>query len=304
MKLRSLISFAPGLIWGCWLLILTGFGWSISPPKPPTGFHVTVWCSVGGLAFFIICAVIRWNDLRWSRLTVRNYSIIGLLELLQNGFFLTGALFLVESSPLIIPLMRVHTTYMILLVGWVLERLGLAKSEPITRRKIICAVMTVVGLILLALDKAQIGVNRIDTIGIVLVGFSTFLSSIQHFVQSRLSRNAGLRSIFPGTIVQVAFVAIVGLALLGIGGQITRIDSYTALYLMTAGVFVSGIAFLARFTAYSEVVGLSSFEMAIRQELEYVIQAITAVLFLGSDITWRNSLGSIFVFGSALAVKE
>jgi drug/metabolite transporter (DMT)-like permease len=294
----QLVSFAPGLIWGCWLLVLSGFGGLITV-EVPNGLHVTVWAAAGGLAVLAVAMARRWREIAW-RPVFRAYAPVGTLELAQNGAFLAGAWLLLETFPLAIPLIRLHASYLILVIGTLARKAGWADGERVTRRKLTCAAVTVVGLTLLSLDKLDQGVAFDEGLGVALLIVSALLSSVQHFVQAHRSVAAGPGSELPGTMVQLGVVVALGLPLLLTTGEATP-PLATLLYLVAVGTVMSGLAFLLRFVSYTRA-RLSSFGMAIRQELEYALQAITAVVVLGATLGLLTAIGSVLVLSAAVAV--
>lgn len=280
-------------------MVLTGFGGLIFVPVFDSALHVVVLTALGGAAFVGVIMLLqrRLMPLRDASM----YGAIGAFELAHGVVYTTGVVLLVDSFALAIPLIRIHTTYLILVVGVAFEKLGWATNEVITRRKIVCACVTVLGLGLLGMDKLQQGFEADDLIGMALLLGSLVISTSQHFYQARVAEALGEDSIVAGTFSQLLVTVILGLAIVQFHSGVWPDVPSTACFLVY-GVAASGIAFLMRFYAYSRY-RFTSFEMAVRQEIEHVVQAVTLIVFVDALITPLTLLGMVLVFGAAFFVK-
>lgn len=280
-------------------MILTGFGGRIFFPEFASVLQVVVLLAIGGAAFVGIVVLVqrRFMPIRDASL----YGVIGAFELAHGVVYTTAVILLVDSFALAIPLIRIHTTYLILVIGVLFEKLGWATNETITARKIICACVTVLGLGLLGIDKFQQGFESDDLIGVALLLLSVLLSTSQHFYQARVAERLGEDSIVAGTFSQLTVTIVLGLAILQFQ-PVAWPDVASTSLLLTYGVAASGIAFLMRFIAYSRY-QFTSFEMAVRQEIEHVLQAVTLIVFVSAVVTPLTVLGMLLVFGAAFFVK-
>lgn len=301
-RMRRWMPFVPGVIWGSWLLLLSGFAGRVPAPSVSRGLDVTILTSIGGLALLGVVVLVGRGTARPTATVVRHYGAVGLLELAQSLCFLQGVLQLLDGASALIPLVRMHTGYLIILVGAVAGRLGVARPEPVTRRKVLCIVATASGLGLVGLQHPPGSLDAATLRGLQWLLASVAVSSVQHFAQQRLCVSAGPGHEVAGTTVQLAVTVTAGLAIAAVSGGAFPRDAYTWAYLVSAGVLTSGVAFYLRFRAYVAH-GMTALETAVRQEIEYGLQLLSAVFVLGDRLTAGGWLGVLLIFAASYFVR-
>ena len=86
---KDIMSFLPGMIWGCWLIFLSGFGGAIKPPLIDNGLQVVFLTATGGYLTLLLASNIlikKKNPISNYR---KYYATIGVFEFLQSTFFFT-----------------------------------------------------------------------------------------------------------------------------------------------------------------------------------------------------------------------
>jgi len=165
--------------------------------------------------------------------------------------------------------------------------------EKLTKKQVLCFVMSTVGLILIT-GTGGSG-SGTDHIGILLglgaavlyatvVTVNKFIKDVDGIQRTFLQFTAAMITLFP----YVAFTS---------GFSLSGLDGKGWLLLLTVGVFHTGITYCMYFTALRDVPGQKA---AILSYIDPLVAVIISVTLLEEVMTWEQVIGGLLILGFTL----
>lgn len=166
--------------------------------------------------------------------------------------------------------------------------------ERLTRKQILCFVMSTVGIVMIT-GIGDMGGSGTDHIGI-LFGLSAAVLYASVVLLNKFIKNVdGIHRTFlqflAAIVVLVPYVAFAG------GMTIGRLDSMGWLCLLIVGVVHTGIAYCMYFSALKEVPGQ---EAAILSYVDPLVAVLISVTVLGEPMNVWQALGGALILGFTL----
>lgn len=296
MKLQSTGMFAAAMIWGTWVLILSGVslpGYFVTAITSFTGFLgllAYVFATKKGDSLF---AILR------NRKLLQLIVAVALLEAVQNALFLIAfKLAISGGGSVFIPIIRAFIGIITALLA-----IGIDKKE-FSVRYLLYGVLSTLGAIIIFSWEGLNAEGRISYLGLTLVIASVIISGIQYIVQR-----------------------IMALEMSAVGQQETNVVTYQALL---SGIFLLPLIIYYFFTSQADTTGLlpqlayigifgfthvalafvlrlnalryiTAQQGVIIGYLEQITSITISILFLKEQISIGYVIGAALIIGSAIA---
>lgn len=175
-------------------------------------------------------------------------------------------------------------------------------KEKLTIYKLICAIIALIGLVLIVDIKvnnlAQLVASK-ELVGIMYGLLAAALYAFVILINKFLKGISGLEI----TITQLVMVVIVlcPYVVLKEGFSLSNIGASSILAMLLLGVLHTGVAYFMYFSAMQH---LESHTIAIFSYIDPISAIILAAIFLGEDMNIVQIIGSIFILGSAVIISR
>ncbi len=166
--------------------------------------------------------------------------------------------------------------------------------EKMTKRQLLCFVMSTVGLVLI------IGVENItgtgtDMIGILFgLGAAVFYATVillNKFIKNVAGIHRTILQFLAAIVILVPYVACTG------GVSLQKLDSTGWICLLVVGLVHTGVTYCMYFSALKELRGQ---EAAILSYIDPLVAVLVSVWILGEKMTVLQLIGGVFILGFAL----
>ncbi len=168
-------------------------------------------------------------------------------------------------------------------------------KEKITRKKVICIIVAIIGL-LLVLDIKNIGnvADNQHVLGIFYSVLAAVFYAIVVILNKFIKKLTGVKV----TIVQllVSGIVLLPFTIMNSSRSLLSLDLLSIGLLLFVGIVHTGIAYLLYFSSVKEVEGQS---IAILSYMDPIFALLIAGLFLGEKMTMIQLLGGVLILGSA-----
>ena len=167
-------------------------------------------------------------------------------------------------------------------------------KEKITRKKILCIIVAIIGL-LLVLDIKNLGnIGDNNLLGIIYSVLAAVFYAIVVILNKFIKKLSGSKV----TIVQllVSTIILMPFTILNSTRSLMSLDMLSLFLLLLVGIVHTGIAYLLYFSSVKEIEGQS---IAILSYMDPIFALVIAGLFLGEKMTLIQLFGGILILGSA-----
>ena len=255
---------------------------------PLNSIEIAFYRSIIGALFIIILSLIKGE--KWNKKDLKE----DLKILIPSGIALGAGWVLLFQGYKNTTISIATLSYYIAPVFIVILSVFVLK-EKLTRKKIICIIIAIIGL-LLVLDIKNLG-NLGDNnhlLGIIYSVLAAVFYAIVVILNKFIKKLSGSKV----TIVQllVSTIVLMPLAILNSTRSIISLDSLSLVLLLFVGIVHTGIAYLLYFSAVKEVEGQS---IAILSYMDPIFALLIAGLLLGEKMTLIQLFGGVLILGSA-----
>lgn len=166
--------------------------------------------------------------------------------------------------------------------------------EKITKKQLLCFVMSTAGLVLIiGFDGGSGGSNHL--LGILLgLGAAVFYASVilcNKFIKNVEGIHRTFLQFLAAIVILIPYVLITGDLKIG------ELDSKGWICLLTVGLVHTGITYCMYFTAMKELKGQ---EVAILSYLDPLVAVLVSVLLLSEPMTLMQGIGGLLILGFTL----
>lgn len=166
--------------------------------------------------------------------------------------------------------------------------------EKITKKQLLCFVMSTAGLVLIiGFDGGSGGSNHL--LGILLgLGAAVFYASVilcNKFIKNVEGIHRTFLQFLAAIVILIPYVLITGDLKIG------ELDSKGWVCLLTVGLVHTGITYCMYFTAMKELKGQ---EVAILSYLDPLVAVLVSVLLLSEPMTLMQGIGGLLILGFTL----
>lgn len=166
--------------------------------------------------------------------------------------------------------------------------------ERITKKQLLCFIMSTAGLVLIiGFDGSGGGNNHI--LGICLgLGAAVFYAMVilcNKFIKNVEGIHRTFLQFLAAIVILIPYVLVTG------DLQIGELDALGWVCLLTVGLIHTGITYCMYFTAMKELKGQ---EVAILSYLDPLVAVLVSVLLLGEPMTLMQILGGVLILGFTL----
>lgn len=166
--------------------------------------------------------------------------------------------------------------------------------EKMTKRQLICFVMSTVGLVLI-IGVENIGGTGTDIIGILFgLGAAVFYATVillNKFIKNVAGIHRTILQFLAAIVILVPYVACTG------GVSLQKLDGTGWICLLVVGLVHTGVTYCMYFSALKELRGQ---EAAILSYIDPLVAVLVSVWILGEKMTVLQVIGGIFILGFAL----
>ena len=167
-------------------------------------------------------------------------------------------------------------------------------SEKMTKKQILCFVMSTAGLVLI-IGFDGIGKTGTDFIGILFgLGAAVFYATVvllNKFIKNVAGIQRTLLQFLAAILILLPYVAATGTS------GIAKLDSLGVVCLLTVGLIHTGVTYCMYFSALKELKGQ---EAAILSYIDPLVAVFMSVFILGESIKWLQLLGGALILGFTL----
>ena len=167
-------------------------------------------------------------------------------------------------------------------------------KEKITRKKILCIIVAIIGL-LLVLDIKNLGnIGDNNLLGIIYSVLAAVFYAIVVILNKFIKKLSGSKV----TIVQllVSTIILMPFTILNSTRSLMSLDMLSLFLLLLVGIVHTGIAYLLYFSSVKQIEGQS---ISILSYMDPIFALVIAGLFLGEKMTLIQLFGGILILGSA-----
>ena len=165
-------------------------------------------------------------------------------------------------------------------------------KERLTKKQIICFVMSTVGLVLIT---GTAGGGKQDLIGIAFgLGAALLYATVMllnKFIKGVTGLHRTLVQFLAAIVVLLPYVAFTG------GFTLSGLNKIGWISLLVVGVVHTGVTYCMYFSALKELPGQ---EAAILSYIDPLVAVLVSVIFLNESITVPQIIGGIFILGFTL----
>ena len=276
-KLKIILAM---LIWGTMGVFIKNI--------PLNSIEIAFYRSIIGVVFIILLSISKkekWNkeDLKADlKILIPSGMALGIGWVLLFQGYKNTTISIATLSYYVAPIFIVILSIIVL-------------KEKITRKKIFCILVAIIGLILV-LDIKSLG-NIGESNHLVGIVYS-ILAAVFYAIVVILNKFIKKMSGFKVTIVQlfVSTIILMPLAILNSSGSILSLDALSLGLLLFVGIVHTGIAYLLYFSSVKEIQGQS---IAILSYMDPIFALLIAGLFLNEKMTVIQLFGGVLILGSA-----
>ena len=167
-------------------------------------------------------------------------------------------------------------------------------SEKMTKKQILCFVMSTAGLVLI-IGFDGIGKTGTDFIGILFgLGAAVFYATVvllNKFIKNVAGIQRTLLQFLAAILILLPYVAATGTS------GIAKLDPLGVVCLLTVGLIHTGVTYCMYFSALKELKGQ---EAAILSYIDPLVAVFMSVFILGESIKWLQLLGGALILGFTL----
>lgn len=167
-------------------------------------------------------------------------------------------------------------------------------SEKLTKKQILCFVMSTAGLVLI-IGFDGIGKTGTDFIGILFgLGAAVFYATVvllNKFIKNVAGIQRTLLQFLAAILILLPYVAATGTS------GIAKLDPLGVVCLLTVGLIHTGVTYCMYFSALKELKGQ---EAAILSYIDPLVAVFMSVFILGESIKWLQLLGGALILGFTL----
>lgn len=166
--------------------------------------------------------------------------------------------------------------------------------EKLTKKQIICFVMSTVGLVMIT-GIGNVGQSGTDLIGILFgLGAAAFYATViilNKFIKNVTGIHRTLFQFFAAILLLIPYVVCTG------GSSLGSLDGIGWICLLVVGLVHTGITYCMYFSALKD---LSGQEVAILSYIDPLVAVLISVTVLGERMTVMQVIGGIFILGFTL----
>lgn len=166
--------------------------------------------------------------------------------------------------------------------------------ERLTKKQIICFVMSTLGIILIT-GIGNLGESGTDLIGILFgLGAAAFYAAVillNKFIKNVTGIHRTLLQFFAAIILLIPYVACTG------GPHLSTLNGPGWICLLVVGLIHTGITYCLYFSALKD---LSGQETAILSYIDPLVAVLISVVILGEKMTLPQAIGGILILGFTL----
>ena len=166
--------------------------------------------------------------------------------------------------------------------------------EKLTRKQIICFLMSTVGIIMIT-GIGNLGQSGTDFIGILFgLGAALFYATvilINKFIKNVAGIHRTLLQFFAAIILLAPYVALTS------GSNLASLDSKGWFCLLIVGLFHTGVTYCMYFSSLKD---LSGQEAAILSYIDPLVAVVISVVILGEPLTVPQAIGGALILGFTL----
>ncbi len=167
-------------------------------------------------------------------------------------------------------------------------------SEKMTKKQILCFVMSTAGLVLI-IGFDGIGKTGTDFIGILFgLGAAVFYATVvllNKFIKNVAGIQRTLLQFLAAILILLPYVAATGTS------GIAKLDPLGVVCLLIVGLIHTGVTYCMYFSALKELKGQ---EAAILSYIDPLVAVFMSVFILGESIKWLQLLGGALILGFTL----
>lgn len=166
--------------------------------------------------------------------------------------------------------------------------------ERLTKKQILCFVMSTAGLVLI-IGTDNLNGNGRDLIGILFgLGAAAFYATVillNKFIKDIAGIHRTLLQFFAAILILIPYVACTG------GSSLSTLDGMGWFCLLIVGIVHTGITYCMYFSALKKLKGQ---EAAILSYIDPLVAVLVSVLILGESMTFLQVVGGVFILGFTL----
>ncbi len=166
--------------------------------------------------------------------------------------------------------------------------------EKLTRKQIICFIMSTIGLVLV-IGIGTLGQGGTDLLGILFgLGAAVFYATVillNKFIKNVAGIHRTLLQFFAAILILIPYVACTS------GCQLASLDTKGWICLLVVGLIHTGITYCLYFSALKDLKGQ---ETAILSYIDPLVAVLISVLILGESMSISQALGGAMILGFTL----
>lgn len=166
--------------------------------------------------------------------------------------------------------------------------------EKLTRKQIICFIMSTIGLVLV-IGIGTLGQGGTDLLGILFgLGAAVFYATVillNKFIKNVAGIHRTLLQFFAAILILIPYVACTS------GCQLASLDTKGWICLLIVGLVHTGITYCLYFSALKDLKGQ---ETAILSYIDPLVAVLISVLILGESMSISQALGGAMILGFTL----
>ena len=166
--------------------------------------------------------------------------------------------------------------------------------EKLTRKQIICFIMSTIGLVLV-IGNGTLGQGGTDLLGILFgLGAAVFYATVillNKFIKNVAGIHRTLLQFFAAILILIPYVACTS------GCQLASLDTKGWICLLIVGLVHTGITYCLYFSALKDLKGQ---ETAILSYIDPLVAVLISVLILGESMSISQALGGAMILGFTL----
>lgn len=166
--------------------------------------------------------------------------------------------------------------------------------EKLTRKQIICFIMSTIGLVLV-IGIGTLGQGGTDLLGILFgLGAAVFYATVillNKFIKNVAGIHRTLLQFFTAILILIPYVACTS------GCQLASLDTKGWICLLVVGLIHTGITYCLYFSALKDLKGQ---ETAILSYIDPLVAVLISVLILGESMSISQALGGAMILGFTL----
>ena len=166
--------------------------------------------------------------------------------------------------------------------------------EKLTRKQIICFIMSTIGLVLV-IGIGTLGQGGTDLLGILFgLGAAVFYATVillNKFIKNVAGIHRTLLQFFAAILILIPYVACTS------GCQLASLDTKGWICLLVVGLIHTGITYCLYFSALKDLKGQ---ETAILSYIDPLVAVLISVLILGESMSISQAVGGAMILGFTL----